>query len=48
MDTPRGGSINTQAALEETLSVKQLDTMIEVLTLARDMAIVEGMIAPAS
>ncbi len=48
VDTPQGASIHEQACIEETLSVTQIDRMIELLTLARDIAICEGMIEPAS
>lgn len=45
IDKPAG--YDSRAFLEGTLSVEQLDAAIEALTLARDTAICEGLIAPA-
>ncbi len=45
IDQPAG--YDREVSLEGTLSVEQLDAVIEALTLARDAAICEWMIAPA-
>src|SRR5687768_11878670 len=44
---PPNGTIGELARMEGVLTVSQLDIAIELLTLARDVAICEGMIAPA-